>query len=81
MVTAPTELVPLFVSVFTQREIPLHFGLYTELYTELRLELLHMMGALLSSVEVISMSQRSVYCRSQDCCCSVILVYTYTCRD
>ncbi|CAI8026148.1 Neurobeachin-like protein 1 [Geodia barretti] len=48
---APAELVPLFVSVLTQSQVPLHFNLCLQLYSDLRNELLHMIGALLSSVE------------------------------
>ena len=53
VVPVPAEVVPFFTSVFTQKDVPLHFDLCTELYSDLQIELLHMMGALLSSAEVI----------------------------
>lgn len=55
VVAAPAELVPLFVSILTQNEVPLHFNLCLQLYSDLRVEQLHMMGALLSSDEVTSL--------------------------
>lgn len=52
IISIPVELISFFTAVFTLRDIPLHFDLCSELYSDLQIELLHMMGALLSSVEV-----------------------------
>ena len=67
---APAELVPLFVSVLTQSQVPLHFNLCLQLYSDLRNELLHMIGALLSSVEVMKSSH--YFCVSK-------VIYTEQC--
>ena len=67
---APAELVPLFLSVLTQSQVPLHFNLCLQLYSDLRNELLHMIGALLSSVEVM---------KSSHYCCVSKLFYTEQC--
>lgn len=54
VVPVPSELVPFFISISNMEQIPLHFNLCHQLYSDLKIELLHMMGALLSSHEVIS---------------------------
>ena len=54
VVTVPAEVVPFFVAVVTQSNIPLHYGYCSVEFASLQIELLHMMGALLSSDEVIT---------------------------
>ena len=55
-IVAPTELVPFFTAVFTMSDTPLHYSLCSEQFHDLQLELLHMMGGLLSSFKVITTS-------------------------
>lgn len=52
VVNVPAEVVPFFVAVFTLSDVPLHYGHCLKELAGLQTELLHMMGALLSSVEV-----------------------------
>lgn len=65
VVTVPVEVVPFFVAVVTLSDMPLHYGHCSVEFASLQTELLHMMGALLSSDEVITVWALSPECRVQ----------------
>ena len=56
VVPAPAELIPLSVSILTLNKVPPHFDLCPRLHSDLRVEVLYMLGALLSSEEVTTLS-------------------------
>ena len=52
VVPVPDTVLSLYEAVFTADRLPLHFRSSLQLFFDLKTELLHLMGALLSSVEV-----------------------------
>lgn len=52
VIPIPEGVVPFSVAVLTQHDIPLHYGYCPVEYETFQLELLHMIGAILSSSEV-----------------------------